>query len=312
VRTWDEAVLGPCLRHPGRIRRVVTRFGRHDKHGRPIGSWPLLISLDTTLAVHSRRGLPADPDHEVAEAIYAGLFYAGFGHFITETLPNLLAVAEAKRQNPDIKLLFHTPAFFRSQSQATIEGPLSRHVEFFLDLIGLDLAGSILVDRPMRVRRLLVPESPFQRKFRYKPWLCEGIDALLGPCAPTGQKVYLSRSRWPKPRIYDEDRAEAVFREHGYDIVHPQDLGLAEQIALVRGASALAGPQGTALHWSLYSANCRNVVSLGWPSPLQKGICKIRGQVYLDPRGRRRNLRDTRVREVSHTAIERAIAATEG
>lgn len=313
VREFLAARLSPCVRSPRRPLRLVTRFGRHQSDGTAITGWPLLHSLDTTLAVPSRAQVRDRPTKRIDAAIYGGLYYGAFGHFLTETFLNLLAVRALKQAHPDLPILFHTPDFFTKKPRADrVDGQPRAHVAEFEDRLGISAEGALLVDQPMEVGRLLVPDAPFSRKFRFKPWVTDALDDLFGPQQAPGGPIYLSRSRWPTPRILDEDRVEAIFADHGYRIVHPQDLSLSEQIALIRCASHVAGPQGTALHWSLYSGTCRSVISLGWPSPLQNGICKARHQTYVEVGGRRPWGDALRVRRVAPTRIERAIARVSG
>lgn len=306
-RIFEGARLAPCVRSPKRPARLVTRYGRHQSNGRPIRGWTLLHSLDTTAAIPSRAAVRERPDTRVSTAIYAGLYYGAFGHFLTETFPNLLAARALKLANPDVPMIFHTPDFFTKDRVASTSRHPRPHVVEFVGRLGIEIEDSVFIDAPIEIGRLLVPDAPFLRKFRYNQWLPDAIEKLFGTPRAPGGAVYLSRSRWPKPRIVDEPRMEEIFAAHGYDIVHPQDLDLTQQIDLVRGVRHLAGPQGTALHWSLYAEMCKSVVSLGWGSPLQRGICKVRRQIYVDPSGKRVPGGDLRMRALSDVQVERAI-----
>ena len=50
--------------------------------------------------------------------------------------------------------------------------------------------------------------------------------------------------------------------------------------ARICGAEAIAGENGSALHWALHSRHLRQVHALGWALDLQKGIAMVRGQSY--------------------------------
>lgn len=72
------------------------------------------------------------------------------------------------------------------------------------------------------------------------------------------ERIYLSRSRLTDdPRRLPDDgeaRIEAVFSALGFDVIHPQTMPLPEQIALLRGASHVAGCVGSHLHLMAMSA----------------------------------------------------------
>lgn len=307
-RIFEAAYLEPCRRGRGRLSRLFTSYALRDGRGRAIGGWPLLVSLDTSFAVNR----PGRPDHgatDLPAAIYGGMFFDWFGHFIIETVPNLLAVADLKRAHPELPILFHLPDFWFPDPEARPQS-LPFH-DLFLDRIGLDRGDFRFVRAPLRVASLLVPDSPFPGKYRYKSWVLDRMDALFAAQPGPAAKVYFSRSRWPKPRITDEPAIEARFRAADYDIVHPQDLSLQDQLALVSRARSIAGPQGTALHWSLYAPRCRSVISMGWHSPQQRGICASRGQLCLDPKGKRPRGGDLRLRAIAPAVVERAILQAE-
>lgn len=305
-RTVEEnATLLPCQRGRGRLSRVITRFGLMDGNGRRIRSWPLLVSLDTSYALNLAR-VRGDISSRLPNAIYGGLFFDWFGHFITETLPNLIAVADCKRAYPDVPIIFHLPDFWK-------ENPEERPREYpfhqpFLDMLGLQRTDFRFVRAPISIDNLHMPRSPFLKKFRYAPWLLEKLDDLAGEPAGGPRNLYLSRAKMNKPRLVDEPRVEDQFRESGYEIVHPEDMSISDQLALFSGAERIAGAQGTAVHWSLYAPRCKSVISMGWQSPVQKGICKSRKQVLIAPRGKRPKGGHIRLRNLSELEVRRAIA----
>ncbi len=289
---------------PRHMRWGYVRSGVFDGKGRRLELWPILISNGSRFPVGPRKiQPPAEPRERFPEGyIYAGAYYPGFGHFITETLVNLVAIAPTLRAHPRRRILFVLPT----------PGTLKRvfkgsHEDYFFEKLGISRDQIVFVTRLAGYEDVLVPRAPFERKFTYCSWITKALDRLEMPRIDGPKKVYLSRSRWPKPRVVDEGRIEGMFRDAGYEIVHPQELPLDEQFALMRNLTDLAGPQGTALHLSLYSPSARSVISLGWKSPLQAGICQVRGQRFLDPRGMMVSFRMPRLRRVSDRAVRRAI-----
>jgi glycosyltransferase involved in cell wall biosynthesis/capsular polysaccharide biosynthesis protein len=70
--------------------------------------------------------------------------------------------------------------------------------------------------------------------------------ALAIPETPGPEKVFLARKPQLWRKLVNHTEIEAVARDHGLQIVYPEDLSFAEQVAIVRGARYLAGPEGSA------------------------------------------------------------------
>lgn len=299
-RVIEGAQVAPLLRDARRPHRLISTFSLRDASGHAVRGWPLLTSLDTSFPLN--RPMRAAAEGHMPVAIYGGFFSPVFGHFLTESLPDLAAVAALARENPDVPVLCHIgprmgPDPLRPLSQEGFMG-------FFLDRLGLEFARLRFVTEPMTVGSLLMAPAPFRRKERYQPWSAALLDRYFAlPDASGPLKIYFSRSRWPKPRLADEAEIEALLQAEGYEIIHPQELDLEAQLQLVCGARSLVGPQGTALHWSLFSSGLRQVISLGWRSNLQRGICEMRGQAYKELRGQRPKGAELRVRAISQTRL---------
>ncbi len=279
-RTIENATLLP-LRD---LHLGFARAGVYGSDGDRLDLWPLLVAADSRVPVAPRHLRETAEDSIDGGCIYGGLMNPRIGHFITETVPNFVAIADACRTFPDHTLLFHCwTEMGEDQMQQ------KSFIPFFLDLFGLADRAFKLVMRPLKVASLVVPEAPFLGKFKYKPWLPDRLDSWLPALtSDAGEKVYLSRTKLKAHkdvRLTDEPRVEAIYRERGYESVHMQNLPLVDQISIVRQARHLAGPQGTAIHWSLYSKRVETVVSMGYKSGLQAGICDVRGQRYFNPRG---------------------------
>ncbi len=123
------------------------------------------------------------------------------------------------------------------------------------------------IDHPIRCSQLLVPErlaafvrgdSPFKPSERIAQiWRHIG-DQLVPTSVETSfpQRLFLSRSRF---EISQEGRClpaaqaqqlDQLFADLGYTVVHPQELTLRQQIALVRAAQFVVGCLGSQLHLS--------------------------------------------------------------
>lgn len=304
-RVFPDACLAPMSRARNRLLGIVTLYGLRDAGGRAIEGWPLLTSMDTTFALNWPRRKD-DGAARIPRAIYGGLYSSAFGHFLTETVPSLAAIRHLAMAEPGVPIVLHVP----DQKKREGKELWSRrpYVDWFLERLGIDFGRLMIVRAPMRVGELLVGQSPFSGKQSYRPWVPQVMDAVFGSGRAGTDRLYLSRTKWPRPRIEREAEVEEVFRQAGFTVTHLQDLSLEQQLLTVCQARHLAGPQGTALHWSLYSASVRGVISLGFRSPLQRGICQVRGQTYLNPPGRKVRDAGLRVRAIGREEIEDALS----
>lgn len=123
-------------------------------------------------------------------------------------------------------------------------------------------AGSVTpADQPLRVAELIVPGriAPYRGPSgpRYNRLMQQAGTAIADGRAGPEPHVFLSRSRLATDRRpVDRRSAEQIdelFRSHGFAILHPQEIDLADQIAAVRGATHLAGFTGSQLHLAAFS-----------------------------------------------------------
>lgn len=282
------------------------KFGVFDADGRRMKTNPILISFDSRYP-RSPKTLPERPKRRLPGlSIYAGALNAPFGHFLTEGGPNLLAAGEAIAQNPDAKVLLHTEV-----GEDVTKWTKSPIASFFLNYLGLDASRIVGITEPMTAEKVVFPKPSFLGKFSYAPFVIELIDKMMeSVVADPPRKIYFSRVNWhiKEERVVDEPGVQARFEAAGYKAIHSQDHSFEEQLQIVKGATAIAGPQGTALHWSLYARQAKSVINLGWKSDLQRGICAARGQSYSDPRGiMPKPFSSPRTRIISERAIQKAL-----
>ena len=105
------------------------------------------------------------------------------------------------------------------------------------------------------------------------------------------QKYFLSRAQWPNPykRCHNRPAVEALFRDAGYQIIHPQQLTEKEQITLYATASHLAGEYGSALHNSVFCPVGTEIICLHHPTAsiwVQEQLCKAYSQRCVPLAGR--------------------------
>lgn len=76
------------------------------------------------------------------------------------------------------------------------------------------------------------------------------------------KKIYLSRNRYPRRRLLNEDDILPVLAARGYEIVYPEELSLFEQIALFSSADYVIGNMGAAFSNLAFSPAGVNVFML--------------------------------------------------
>lgn len=106
--------------------------------------------------------------------------------------------------------------------------------------------------------------------------------ALRCPAEPD-LKVYVSRSGIAKRSrlLWNCDEVEQIFRASGFQILHPQNLPLPEQIDIFSKARVLAGEEGSGLHSSVFAPDsCKVIImkSASNGSTIQQALCDRSGQ----------------------------------
>ena len=101
----------------------------------------------------------------------------------------------------------------------------------------------------------------------------------LGTAEASSRRIYLSRSRlragWHQ--MTNEEEIEKCFEGMGFEIVHPQELSVPDQIALFSKSDTIAGEYGSALHNALFSPPGTKVIALNRINWYQSRIASLRG-----------------------------------
>jgi capsular polysaccharide biosynthesis protein len=173
-----------------------------------------------------------------------------YGHFITASLSRLWHAF--RRPSPDLRILVHS---YNPLSE-NLERP---YVAAILKGLGLSPSDFVQFDEPTVVSRLIVPGPSFDEQHRGHPVfgeMCRAIgDAVAGPGPTIDKPVYLSRLKLGGgvfSRMREEAAFAAALEEGGVDIVSPETLPFAEQVALHARRRFVIGT-GSALHTSIFS-----------------------------------------------------------
>ncbi len=288
VTRVDEAIVTPFARGGLRAVRSPTRWmtgAVHRADGRLVPRSQYLwhgIRNAPIAADPPQVEVPAQARRLGGTRLYAGHWSNHFGHFLLETLPSFWPVPEGALTG----IVAHRPP----RGQASTDGPPRRTstptlAPWQADLLALAGYGGLPVHvvqgRHLRVERLVVPERPVLLKRWVQPpavALWQRMAVAAGPPGPH-RRVFLSRTRFQADH---PDRArtsggwdallESTASQAGFEIVHPETLPIAEQVALVRGAAVVAGTSGSALHLSVFAEPGTRVLTIGDQRSPQKPV----------------------------------------
>jgi capsular polysaccharide biosynthesis protein len=223
--------------------------------------------------------------------LYAGSWMHGFGHFIVETLPTLWPLlADDQQADAARGIVAHR---FTSRRRHAWQDALVR------PLIG-DREIRVVDATPASYERLLVPARPYLYESAISPRAADVWDCVARRIAPQrpshSARIYLSRTRFvdtlpadapARSRAYaNAATVDELFRQRGFAIVYPEDLSVADQVALVRDAEIVAGPSGSALHLAAFMRSGR-VIELGDSRTAtnlvvtQRAIAAVKGQLIV-------------------------------
>lgn len=218
--------------------------------------------------------------HDEALAV-CGAYAPDFGHWLLDYLPRL-ALAR----------LAGWPGGMPVLVDATLPATVREALPALLP------TGTPVVEvpnfQPVRVRRLwtaahpihfgLFPsdDAPAHPRHLFPPGQAAMLfrelrrltDAATG--APTGaDRLYLARRPERRKRLVNHEQIEALVDRHGFRRVYPEDLGLLEQIRLVRHARFIVAPEGSnSLLALLASAGARTCI-FGPPTTRQLTLLSV-------------------------------------
>ena len=197
-------------------------------------------------------------EHIPGEAVYAGLAFKHFGHFLLESTNRLWWPIPERFKG---KIVF----------QNTVgRDRVPRWAQSFFDLLGVG-DRIMVVDHAVSFDRVVVPHSAFTiRKMVHEnfraPFLVAGASAerharLANGLVPNDAAgAYLSRTRYKRRQSQGEQRMENAFARNGFDIFHMEELSMTQQIQVMRRYKTIAGIAGSAFHTMLFCDEAKNPI----------------------------------------------------
>lgn len=208
--------------------------------------------------------VPADTSFEEApdlDYLYVGNLVSHYGHFLIDTLSRFWPLLRDPER--DFVLLAHAPEQdTRWQDVPAIGEILAR--------FGRTARDVVTFAEPRRVGRVTIPAPSFVERSRAHAVFGDVMRFVGSPFwSPRivdreARPAYLSKSRLAGGvnRLVDEAELERELERRGFDVIYPETLSLAEQVALFARRRFVASTAGSALHTALMSAPGRRILAL--------------------------------------------------
>lgn len=244
VPEWrSDVTLVPWgLEEPRGARRAAGLF---DAQGQGLSEGQCWRQSQSPITVLPERDPAQTPRPLPGRWLFGGLFYGHFGHFLCETTSRLWALDALDGVDG---ILFYP------KIRLTHERRMTRHLAPFFDALGLGHLELLAPQTPVAPEAIAIPEPGFgiHDMIEGRPEYRDFIRRRLGREIPaTGaERIYLSRAHLPAKRgsVLQEAQIEAHMAAAGYDILCPEQLPIAEQIARYKAARQVVALDGSALH----------------------------------------------------------------
>jgi len=199
----------------------------------------------------------------IGNALFGGVIFPHFGHFLLESLSRLwpLAVSGMEKELFECDVLYWASNY----KTGTITYSVTEVGRTIFESLNINIKPNIrILNQPVLIHKLIIPDQAVILDSEIYPifrtLLKTAGDRIIRMYRQSRKdeykdKVYLSRSNLPFPyRIcVNEKRLEDILKDHGFGIFHPQEMSLADQIGLLNSAEIIVGADGSAFHTMLLS-----------------------------------------------------------
>lgn len=244
VREYERAAIIPLRwRENGPDRNfeggVVSETGAY-----LAGHLRALDDLDPPFTARTSYDVPPDAVRERdEEVVFGGVLFDHIGHLITDSSARLWYPVSARDAR---KIVFLRSPEFKNWSSVDWK-PL-------MELAGLDASRIEILEEPTRFRKVVVPQEAYYAHGGFRPEWTSFFDAVRSRVEPgSRKKVYLSRSRFARGNVFNEDLFERYYRELGFYVAYPEELDFRRKAELISGADELVSTIGTTSHLFLFA-----------------------------------------------------------
>jgi hypothetical protein len=182
------------------------------------------------------------------EVVYLGMLFNHFGRVLLESLARIWYLNEVQ---PTVRVVFNNA----NSAQAAYAPWVPRLLAAF----GIPRERIVMLDRPTRLRRAIVPEPLFEQYYSahedmVRPFR-EVAQRVAADAKPSNQPLYLSRSRLTSRQrpVIGEPELEDLLRDIGFAIAYPETMTIEDQVRLINGHSEIFSSLGSAAHNILFA-----------------------------------------------------------
>lgn len=186
---------------------------------------------------------------------------SNYGHWIIDTLPKVGLLREFEDLSRCLFVLNDQPS------------PVMRQVVIeSLHLFGITSDQLLFLDKSnYEFERITVLGALSRHPVSKSPLAIEILEELAAKVPPIDRdratdRIYVTRRGSSRRNLTNEDAVIELLGAHGYRVVAPQELTVAEQMATFRGASQVVGVMGAALANLAFSPRGVSVLSLATPT----------------------------------------------
>jgi capsular polysaccharide biosynthesis protein len=203
-----------------------------------------------------------------------------YGHVLLEMLPRLYLLGLARA----LGLTF--PLALPSIAPDWFHGLLRLYIPP-IDVVSFDPAAERVTGPAVVAPSMMHFEYLFHPAFMA---MAADVKARAGvdvAAPPSGRRLYLSRRRFRETSsvwhgVENEHEIEELLRdEHGFEVLYPEEMSLAEQLSAYHGAAMLVGESGSQMHNSLFAPRGAVVVVMNEINRVQRRICEFMGQPFV-------------------------------
>lgn len=226
------------------------------------------------------------------EAVYIGMFFLHWGHFLVDLTNRMWALPDFRRKQEKVKVAYLGE-----------EEPDRNHLRFF-ELLGIEKDQLIHIEKPTRFRKVYVPEQGFKSCTWYSDEFVRMLNIMVQSVMNSGndfshfahiENVYFTRRSFAKAVCteFGEGYFESVFTHNGYTALAPETLTLDEQIFLWNHASSIVCMNGTIPLNVMFACNPKlnltvlNKMSIFHENPIilleMRGIQAAFVNIYKEP-----------------------------
>lgn len=205
-------------------------------------------------ATHGGKYAWEEEEHLDEEAVYIGMFFSHWGHFLVDLSNRFWALPKIVAENPNVKIAYLGE-----------ETPAGNNLRLF-ELLGVRKEQLYQIKKPIRFKKVFIPEQSFKPNTWYSDEFILMFNELYNKIINSTydfsrvkdlDKVYFTRRSYGKAvsSEFGEEFFESFFKYNGYKIVAPEKLELEEQIYIWNKAKSITCINGAITQNIMFSCN---------------------------------------------------------